>query len=307
MVRAYQVMTRAVATVSPSTPVSQVATTMRDLNIGDVLVVEEGQLRGIVTDRDLAIQALTNGGGPNTPVEIYMTRDIVTGEPDWTLEQVADVMGANQVRRLPIVDHGQLVGIVSLGDVAVHAQKSKAIAESLKNISEPLQPHYRSMNLTRWIGIAVPIAVVATALVLANTKSGKRMRRQLEESDLTLKARDTLLDAVKTLQDPHTREAALEALSSSGLSERARETLASAAQTLQDLRARDTLADAGQALHDLRARETLADAVHTLQGSHPRETAHELAAQARRQARGLSRDALRYARKRKTKRRFSFS
>src|SRR5437868_263634 len=89
MLKAYDVMTRAIATAAPATPVSQVAKMMRDMNIGDVLVVEEGKLLGIVTDRDLTINVLTNGANTNAPVEQYMTSNPVTGSPDWTLERIA--------------------------------------------------------------------------------------------------------------------------------------------------------------------------------------------------------------------------
>jgi len=136
MLRAYDVMTRAVATATPQTPVSQVASMMRDLNIGDVLVLQDGKLQGIVTDRDLTIHVLTNGANANAPVERYMSKDVVTGAPDWSLEQVANVMGEHQIRRLPIVQDDSVIGIVSLGDVAVHTSKRETVADSLKNISE---------------------------------------------------------------------------------------------------------------------------------------------------------------------------
>ena len=101
MLRAYDLMTRSVASATPKTPVSQVASLMRDLNIGDVLVIDDGKLRGIVTDRDLAIHVLTNGATSGAPVEKFMTTDVITGAPDWSVEQLADIMGKCRRHRFP--------------------------------------------------------------------------------------------------------------------------------------------------------------------------------------------------------------
>ena len=95
MLKAYDVMTRPLATCAPDTSVTDVAATMRDRDIGDVLIVEEGQLRGIVTDRDLALQALTGQDDPRqTPIHKYMSTKVITGESAWSLEQVAKIMAA---------------------------------------------------------------------------------------------------------------------------------------------------------------------------------------------------------------------
>jgi CBS domain-containing protein len=243
MLRAYDVMTRSVASATTKTPVSQVASLMRDLNIGDVLVIDEGKLRGIVTDRDLAIHVLTNGATSSTPVEKYMSTDVVTGAPDWSIEQLADVMGKNQVRRLPIVQDGTVVGIVSLGDLAVHAPKRETVGQSLKNISEVTRTRFRqSSPLTKFISIAIPVALGAAALAFANTKSGQQMRKQLgnqlSNSDLAEQARHIINDAVDTLQDPRTRQAALDALDSTGLPERTRQVIHEGVRTIQDAQTR---------------------------------------------------------------------
>src|SRR3972149_1955931 len=119
MLKAHEVMTNALATCAPDASVAHVAAIMRDRDIGDVLIVEDGKLRGIVTDRDLTLQALTGQDDPKqTPIRKYMSTKVVTGEPAWDLEQVASVMAKHQIRHLPIVQDGKLVGIVSLGDVA---------------------------------------------------------------------------------------------------------------------------------------------------------------------------------------------
>jgi predicted transcriptional regulator len=233
-------MTRSVASATSKTPVSQVASLMRDLNIGDVLVVDDGKLRGIVTDRDLAIHVLTNGATSSSPVEKYMSTEVVTGAPDWSVEQMADVMGKHQVRRLPIVQDGNVVGIVSLGDLAVHAPKRDTVAQSLKNISEVTRTRFRqSSPLTKLIGIAIPIALGAAVIAFANTKSGKQVRKQLSNSDLAEQARHIINDAVETLQNPRTRQAALDALDARGLPERTRQVIQESVRTIQDPQTRE--------------------------------------------------------------------
>src|SRR5512145_1962316 len=125
MQKAYDVMTRPLAMCAPDASVTDVAATMRDRDIGDVLIVEAGQLRGIVTDRDLALQALTGLADPRqTPIHKYMSTKVITGESSWNLEQVAKVMAEHQIRRLPIIQDGKVVGIVSLGDVALKSDRT---------------------------------------------------------------------------------------------------------------------------------------------------------------------------------------
>lgn len=240
MLRAYDLMTRSVASATPKTPVSQVASLMRDLNIGDVLVVEDGQLRGIVTDRDLAIHVLTNGATSSSPVEKYMSTEVVTGAPDWSVEQMADVMGKHQVRRLPIVENGNVVGIVSLGDLAVHTSKRDTVAQSLRNISEVTRTRFRKSGpFTKFVTIAIPVALGAAVVAFANTKQGQQMRRQLSNSELAEQARHAINDAIANLQDPRTRQAALDALESTGLPERTRQLLQEGVRTIQDPQTRE--------------------------------------------------------------------
>ena len=139
MSKANEVMTHALATCAPDASVAHVAAIMRDRDIGDVLVVEDGKLRGIVTDRDLALQALTGKDDPQqTPISKFMSTKVITGETEWSLERVAKVMAKHQVRRLPIVQDEQLVGIVSLGDVALHEHRKGVVTKSLQAVSTPI-------------------------------------------------------------------------------------------------------------------------------------------------------------------------
>jgi len=183
VLKAYEVMTHELATCAPDASVAHVAAIMRDRDIGDVLVLEDGKLRGIVTDRDLALRALTGKGDPaQTPIRKFMNTKVVTGETAWSLDQVADAMAKHQIRRLPIMQDGQLVGIVSLGDVARHEDEEDVVAQSLQAISAP-SGFAASGRLGRTGALmgATLLAAAATALMawLTWNHSGQALRKQL--------------------------------------------------------------------------------------------------------------------------------
>ena len=201
MLKAYDVMTHALATCTPEASVTQVAAIMRDRDIGNVLVVEDNTLRGIVTDRDLALQALTSQDDvQQTPIRKYMTTQLVTGEATWNLEKVAETMAKHQIRRLPIVEAGQLVGIVSLGDVARHIARQDVVAKSLQAISAPTNASTanRSNGGRALIGFALAgLATVMTWLMW--NRSGRAFRKQLTKSDLYHTAQHALNAARDTV------------------------------------------------------------------------------------------------------------
>ena len=203
MLKAYEVMTHPLAMCAPDASVTDVAATMRDRDIGDVLIVEDGKLRGIVTDRDLTLQALTGQDDPRqTPIRKYMSTKVVTGEPAWDLEQVTSVMAKYQIRRLPIVQDGKLVGIVSLGDVARHEDQKHIVAKSLQAISEPagvssLERLGRGGALTAVAAFAM--AAVATTVIawLTWNHSGQALRKQISDSEVY----HTAWDVMNTARD----------------------------------------------------------------------------------------------------------
>jgi CBS domain-containing protein len=171
MRKANDIMTRALVVCEPDTSIAEAAELMRDRNIGDVLVVNNGELLGIVTDRDLATKALTSRDDPRqTPVRKYMSEKVVVGEPGWNLEHVSEMMAKHKIRRLPIMDHGHLAGLVSLGDVAVHSEKKGAVAKSLQAISQPA-----SVSMLERRGISAILAGLAVAIT-ATTVIAMRMR-----------------------------------------------------------------------------------------------------------------------------------
>jgi CBS domain-containing protein len=187
MSKAYEVMTHRVATCSPDTSIAEVASIMRDRDIGNVLVVDDGKLRGIVTDRDLTVRGLAGEEDPMlTPVKKLMSRHVVTGEADWNLNKVAKVMSKHQIRRLPITQEGKLVGIVSLGDVALHDHQKSVITESLQSVSTPrgiMAKNGSSFGRTL-LGLTLGIAATSALAWFTWTSSGQALRKQISRSDL---------------------------------------------------------------------------------------------------------------------------
>ena len=131
--RVSEAMTREVRIASPGQSIRDVAKIMADIDAGAVPVGENDRLVGMITDRDIAIRAVAAGKGPDTPVREVMSTEVKYVFDDEDLEHVAKNMGDMQVRRLPVVNRDKrLVGIVSLGDVAVNEDKrtsGKAIAD----------------------------------------------------------------------------------------------------------------------------------------------------------------------------------
>jgi CBS domain-containing protein len=125
-----QIMTRNPVCLDAKTPVMQAATTMRDQDIGDVVVMDGDQMCGVVTDRDIVVRAIAEGRDPNaTKLGEVCTRDVVTLSPDAPAQEAAKVMRERAIRRLPITDNGRPVGIVSIGDLAVELDSDSALAE----------------------------------------------------------------------------------------------------------------------------------------------------------------------------------
>lgn len=195
--KAYEVMTHSLATASPETSVSSVAAIMRDRDIGDVLIMEDGKLRGIVTDRDLAIQALTGSIDPQeTPITKFMNSKVVKGEADWPIDKVAEVMSKNQIRRLPIMRNDQLVGIISLGDLATHEHRKDVVSKSLKSISKPIPVTGGGSGLLSGLFTFLLAAGVATAaLWLTFHRNGKEFRKQIGKSEIYHNAQDAVVNA----------------------------------------------------------------------------------------------------------------
>lgn len=136
-----EVMTRNVRIARPDQTIQDIAKLLSDIDSGAMPVGENDRLVGMITDRDIAIRAVAQGRGPDTLVRDVMTPDVDYCFEDQDTQEVARTMGQRQVRRMPVMNRDKrLVGLVSLGDVAV-TQGGEPAGEALSKVSEPGGAH----------------------------------------------------------------------------------------------------------------------------------------------------------------------
>jgi CBS domain-containing protein len=124
------VMMTKLQSIDSGASIRQAAAVMRDNDIGDVLVVADGNLRGIVTDRDIVVRAVAAGRLPSaTAVAEICSPNITVVDADDPPVRASEIMREHALRRLPVVDQGQLVGIVSIGDLAVAEDPTSTLAD----------------------------------------------------------------------------------------------------------------------------------------------------------------------------------
>ncbi|HEY7729426.1 MAG TPA: CBS domain-containing protein [Gaiellaceae bacterium] len=130
-------MTPGVQVASPSQTLVDAAALMRENDVGSLPVVQEGQLVGMLTDRDIVVRIVAEGADPRkVSVGDVASREIVTIGPDDELDEALRLMGAHRVRRLPVVEGGSIVGVLAQADVAIDASDRKSGA-LLEEISQP--------------------------------------------------------------------------------------------------------------------------------------------------------------------------
>ncbi|WP_284139357.1 CBS domain-containing protein [Virgibacillus sp. LDC-1] len=136
------VMTSDVVTVNETQSVQEAAALMSEKNIGAIPVVNNsGQMTGIITDRDITLRATAQGEAAQTPVSQVMTAQrVVQATTEMEVEQAAQLMAQQQIRRLPVVENENIVGMVSLGDLAVDKQHDQKAGQALSSISTPSAP-----------------------------------------------------------------------------------------------------------------------------------------------------------------------
>ena len=134
-------MTRDVRLVRPNQSIREAAHLMAELDIGCLPVEDNDRMVGMITDRDIAVRAVSEGRGPDTPIREVMSREVKYCFDDQDIEEVTANMGDIQVRRLPVVNRNKrLVGIIALGDIA-RARKGNGAAAALSRISRPGGQH----------------------------------------------------------------------------------------------------------------------------------------------------------------------
>jgi CBS domain-containing protein len=130
-----EVMTSNPECVSPGDSIQSAARIMRDCDTGAVPVVDNGRPVGMLSDRDIVIRAVADGQ-LDRPIREIVTTGVVCATPDISTREAEELMSEHQIRRLPVVENERIVGIVSLGDIAVKEAKDKRTGDTLERISE---------------------------------------------------------------------------------------------------------------------------------------------------------------------------
>ena len=129
MTKVRDVMTAEPIVLQQDQTIADAAQAMRDTAVGAVLVVDGDRLCGLITDRDIVVRAVAESAPPDSPVGPLVSADLIAVGADDEADDAARVMQANAVRRLPVMDDGRIVGIVSIGDLAVSRGEDSALAD----------------------------------------------------------------------------------------------------------------------------------------------------------------------------------
>lgn len=144
------VMTSQVATANADSTLEEIATMMKSEDTGAIPVVEEDELLGIITDRDIVIRCVAEGRDPSEVIaEDILTDSLEVVDPETDVAEALDLMGRHQIRRLPVVENGELVGMVSIGDLAVKQGDEQETGETLKDVSKGVKRGQRRAEPAR--------------------------------------------------------------------------------------------------------------------------------------------------------------
>jgi CBS domain-containing protein len=125
-----EVMTRDPVTVKPDASIAEAAKLMRDRDVGALVVTKNGTVDGIVTDRDITVRAVADGKDPQSAtVAEVETTSTATLSPDQSVDEAIALIREQNVRRVPVVEDGRVVGIVSIGDLAIERDADSALAD----------------------------------------------------------------------------------------------------------------------------------------------------------------------------------
>ncbi|NLH02448.1 MAG: CBS domain-containing protein [Clostridiales bacterium] len=135
-----EIMSKKVASLDSEDSVERAAQLMKQYDVGSIPVCSRNQVVGIVTDRDIAVRTIAEGkDSKQEKVSAIMSSNPVVGNPDMDVHDAAKIMSTNQIRRLPIVENNNLVGIVALGDISVEPELQYNAEQALHNISQPCE------------------------------------------------------------------------------------------------------------------------------------------------------------------------
>ena len=137
-----ELMTKDVTKVNANSSVSEIAKDMKSLNVGSIPVCDDNNnVVGIVTDRDIVLRDVASGDHHhNSTAQNVMSSHLVTVTPDTDVHEAANIMAKNQIRRLPVVENGKLVGMLSIGDLATKNIYVNEAGDALSSISTPSNP-----------------------------------------------------------------------------------------------------------------------------------------------------------------------
>jgi CBS domain-containing protein len=130
------IMSKDIASLNSEDSVERAAQLMKQFDVGSIPICNEKKLVGIVTDRDITLN-LAGSKTTQQKISDVMTPNPVTGKPDMDVHDAARIMSQEQIRRLPIVENNNLVGMVSLGDISIEPNLQDNAEDALKNISQP--------------------------------------------------------------------------------------------------------------------------------------------------------------------------
>jgi CBS domain-containing protein len=123
------VMTPSVVSVQPGDSLVAAARAMRENQIGDLIVLNGQELFGIITDRDIVVRGIAENRDPQTQVKEIASQQVKTVSPEDDVDDAVEMMRDHAVRRLPVVENGRVVGVVSLGDLALERDPDSALGE----------------------------------------------------------------------------------------------------------------------------------------------------------------------------------
>lgn len=137
MTTVLDVMTKDVKVCAPHDSVTAAARIMREINCGSVPVCEGKKVVGMITDRDIVLNCVADGKDTNNiHCHDCMTKDVITCSPDTDVHECARMMASHQVRRIPVVQNGEMMGICAIGDLATINIHVNEAGEALSQISE---------------------------------------------------------------------------------------------------------------------------------------------------------------------------
>jgi CBS domain-containing protein len=131
------VMVTEVVTIGPDASITDAAVLMRDANVGMLPIVEDGTLRGVVTDRDIVIRAIARGVEPlTTPVKNLDSEDVVYARPEWDIEEAMRLMAERQIGRMPVVDgERRVVGVITLSSLILRAREQEKVLDTAEEVA----------------------------------------------------------------------------------------------------------------------------------------------------------------------------